>query len=358
MTWLSLDFYGIPLRNWAIAAGVLAGITLFAWALRRLLRAKLSKARETENEIDDLLLDLVMRTRIWLVLLVAMAAAVDPLELPVRLVKLIRSISMIAGTVQAGLWGIGFIDFWLGRYRRRRLETDPAAVTTISAFGVLGKIALWIVLLVVVLGNLGFEVTGLVTGLGIGGVAVALATQNILGDLFSSLSIVIDKPFVIGDYIAVGTDMGTVEKIGLKTTRVRSLSGEQLIFSNSDLLQSRVRNFKRMMERRVVFRFGVLYSTPPALLERIPQVVREAVESQADTRFDRSHFVAFGDSSLDFETVYWMLVPDYNRYMDVHQQVNLQILRKVTELGAGFAFPTRTLHVETLPASAPREPSA
>lgn len=355
---MAFDFTGIPLRDWAVAAGVLAGITLFVWALRRLLKARLSKARETDSEFDDLLLDLVMRTRIWLVLLMALAAAIDPLDLPPRLVKLVHSLAIIAGTLQAGFWGIGFIDFWLGRYRRRRLETDPSAVTTISAFGVLGKIALWILLLVVVLGNLGFEVTGLITGLGIGGVAVALATQNILGDLFSSLSIVIDKPFVIGDYIAVGTDSGTVEKIGLKTTRVRSLSGEQLIFSNSDLLQSRVRNYKRMMERRVIFRFGVLYSTPPALLERVPSIVREAVESQSDTRFDRSHFIAFSDSSLDFETVYWMLVPDYNRYMDVHQQVNLQILRRLTELGVGFAFPTRTLHVETMPSGGTTEPSA
>jgi small-conductance mechanosensitive channel len=167
--------------------------------------------------------------------------------------------------------------------------------------------------------------------------------QNILGDLFASLSIVMDKPFVIGDFIVVDDCAGTVEHVGLKTTRVRSLSGEQLVFANSDLLGARLHNYKRMNERRILFGFGVLYATPPDQVEQIASMVRNIVEAQPQTRFDRAHFKGFGESSLDFEVVYWMLDPDYNRYMDTQQSINLALLRAFTDAGIGFAFPTRTL---------------
>ena len=198
----------------------------------------------------------------------------------------------------------------------------------------------------VALDTAGIDITALVAGLGVGGIAVALAVQNILGDLFASLSIVLDKPFVIGDFIIVGDMMGTVEHIGMKTTRVRSLSGEQLVFSNTDLLSSRIRNYKRMQERRALFRFGVTYQTSRDLLARIPEVVREVIEGRDETRFDRAHFAGFGDSSLDFEVVYYMLVPDYNAYMDTQQAVNLELVGRFEEIGIDFAYPTRTVFVE------------
>ena len=184
-------------------------------------------------------------------------------------------------------------------------------------------------------------------GLGVGGIAVALAVQNILGDLFASLSIVIDKPFVIGDFIVVGEFMGTVEHVGLKTTRVRSLGGEQLVFANSDLLASRVRNYKRMNERRILFQFGVLYQTTAEQLEAIPQRVREVIETLEEVRFDRAHFFRFGESSYDFEVVYWMQNPDYARYMDAQQQINLGLVRAFKDMGVEFAYPTRTLYLES-----------
>lgn len=204
---------------------------------------------------------------------------------------------------------------------------------------------LWSVIVLLTLDNLGFDVTALVAGLGIGGVAVALAVQKILGDLFASLSIVLDKPFVIGDFIIVGEHLGTVEHIGLKTTRIRSLSGEQLIFSNSDLLGSRIRNFKRMYERRVVFTIGVVYQTPLEKLALIPSIIREIIESQKPVRFDRSHFKEYGAFSLNFETVYWVQNPDFNTYMDIHQAINLEIYRRFTREGIEFAYPTQTLFI-------------
>ena len=203
-----------------------------------------------------------------------------------------------------------------------------------------------------ILDNLGFNITALVASLGIGGIAVALAVQNILGDIFASLSIALDKPFVIGDFIIVEDVLGTVEYIGLKTTRLRSLSGEQIVFSNVDLLKSRIRNYKRMFERRVVFTIGVVYQTAHATLERIPALVRSIVEQQPKTRFDRAHFKEYGDSALVFEVVYFVLDSDYNIYMDIQQAINLAIFRRFQVKGIEFAYPTRTLHVYPSPVDA------
>lgn len=186
----------------------------------------------------------------------------------------------------------------------------------------------------------------MVTGLGIGGVAIALALQHVLSDLFASLSIVLDKPFIIGDFITVDTFMGHVEHIGLKTTRVRSISGEQMIFSNSDLLSSRIRNFKRMQERRILFTVGVVYQTPVEKLEMIPTLIREIIDQLPSARLDRVHFVRFADFSLTFEVVYWVTSPEYRVAMDVQQQINLAILKKFSELGIQFAYPTQTVFVE------------
>jgi len=173
------------------------------------------------------------------------------------------------------------------------------------------------------------------------GSAVALAVQNILGDLFASFSIVLDRPFVMGDFIIVGEHLGTVEHIGLKTTRLRSLSGEQLVFSNTDLLGSRIRNYKRMAERRVVFSLGVLYQTSPEQLEKIPQMIRDIVEAQTPVRFDRAHFKEYGASSLNFEIVYYVLSSDYALYMDIQQRINYQLKSRLDANGIEFAYPTQ-----------------
>ena len=218
--------------------------------------------------------------------------------------------------------------------------------TALGAVGFLAKAGLWAIFALLILQNLGAEITPLLAGVSVGGIAVALAVQNVLGDLLSSLSIILDKPFVIGDYVVVGDFSGTVEHVGLKSTHIRSVSGEQLVFSNSDLLSSRIRNYKRMQERRAVFTVGVTYSTPAETLEAIPGMIRDIVEAQGNTRFGRSHFKSFGGYSLDVETVFFMTIPDYGIYMDVQQAINLAIYRKFAEEGIEFAFPTQTLHVE------------
>lgn len=228
------------------------------------------------------------------------------------------------------------------------------------ALAFVAKFVIYSIVLLVALDNVpGVEITTLIASLGIGGVAVALAVQNILGDLFASLSISLDKPFVIGDFITVGDDAGQVEQIGLKTTRLRSISGEQLIFSNSDLLNSRVRNYKRMQERRIVFSFGVVYSTPAAQLEEIPRRVQEIIEQQENARFDRAHFKSFGNSSLDYEVVYYVLSNDYALYMTIQQAINLALYRLFQEQEIEFAFPTRTVYVNQIkPEESRKEASA
>ena len=252
----------------------------------------------------------------------------------------------IAALLQLGLWANSGFRCWIELYRERAMKANIGAATSIGAMAFIGQVVLWSVVLLLGLDNLGVDVTALIAGLGVGGIAVALAVQNILGDLFASLSIVIDKPFVVGDFIIVDTFAGTVEYVGLKTTRIRSLGGEQIVFANSDLLQARVRNYKRMWERRILFNFGVLYQTTPDQLEKIPVLVKTIIEQQPLARFDRAHFAKFGDSSLDYEVVYWMQDPDYTKYMDTQQAINLALVREFEAHGIGFAYPTRTLFVE------------
>ncbi len=247
--------------------------------------------------------------------------------------------------IQAGIWGSAFIVALLESYRQRALDKDPAAVTSMNVIGLAAKIVLWATVVLLALDNLGVNVTALVAGLGIGGIAVALAVQNILGDLFASLSIMLDKPFVVGDFLIIGDYLGSVEHVGLKTTRIRSLSGEQLVFSNSDLLNSRIRNYGRMFERRVVFTIGVTYDTPREKLKLIPGIIRDVIESQDQTRFDRSHFMKYGDYSLVFETVFYVLVPEYNVYMDIQQAIYFGIHERFEREHIEFAYPTQKLFV-------------
>lgn len=239
------------------------------------------------------------------------------------------------------------ITHWVNRAVRYKLEEekDAASATTLNAVAFLGKIALWTVALLLALDNLGVDITALVTGLGIAGIAVALALQNILSDLFASIAIVVDKPFLVGDYIVVGEMRGTVQRIGLKTTRIRSLTGEQVVIANSELLRQRIHNFKQMQERRATFSFGVVYETPLDKLAAIPAMVRAAVEAQPHTRFDRAHFKEYGEYALVFEVVYWMLRPDYDLYMDTQQAINLELYRRFAAEGIRFAYPTHTVYV-------------
>jgi small-conductance mechanosensitive channel len=343
---LEQTFLGNSLLQWTIAAAVLLISYLLLRLAKRIAGRRLaSLVEKTETQWDDIIALAINKTKSLFLFVVAVYITSQFLLLPERTQSIIHNLFVITLLIQAGIWlGVVTISV-LEQHRQHALKKNPAAATTINAMGFLSRILIWSVVLLVALDNLGIDVTALVAGLGIGGVAVALSVQNILGDLFASLSIILDKPFVIGDFLIIDDYMGGVEYVGLKTTRVRSLSGEQLIFSNSDLLKSRIRNYGRMFERRVVFNIGVTYDTPREKLRRIPEIIRGAIEAEDDTRFDRSHFMKYGDYALQFETVYYVLSPDYNLYMDRQQAIYFAIHEAFEQEQINFAYPTQTLFV-------------
>jgi small-conductance mechanosensitive channel len=343
---LTQEFFNNTYQAWLIAIGIGASVAIVLRVLQKFSRNRLAElASLTPTKWDDYLVKVIAGTRRLFLLMAAIVVGSLLLELPDRLQHGITVSFLIALLIQAGLWGGVLIDSVVKDYRERAHEENPADVTTLGLIGLAGRVAIWSLVVLLILDNLGVDITALVAGLGIGGIAVALALQNILGDLFASLSIALDKPFVVGDFLMVGDMLGSVEKVGLKTTRLRSLSGEQLVFSNNDLLGSRVRNYGRMFERRVVFSLGVTYDTPRDKLKLIPGIVRDAVEAEENTRFDRSHFSKYGDYSLNFESVYYVLTPDYNQYMDVQQSIYFAIHKCFEEQGIEFAYPTQTLHL-------------
>lgn len=222
-------------------------------------------------------------------------------------------------------------------------EKDPSKKQTLKGIMTILNLVAWSIVIIILLDNLGIKVSALVAGLGIGGIAIALAAQTLLGDFFSYFIIFFDRPFKIGDFIIVGDYLGTVDRIGLKTTRIHSLSGEQIIFSNQDLTNSRVRNYKRMDRRRVSFQFGVIYQTSLEQLKKIPRIVENIITNIPETSFDRAHFASYGDSGLIFEVVYYVLSNDYNKYMNVQQEINFQLKEVFEKEEIEFAYPTQTI---------------
>ncbi|MGB9886411.1 MAG: mechanosensitive ion channel family protein [Moorellales bacterium] len=350
LQWSALSAYAVMFTSWVYTIGIALGAAVGLYLVKGVIaRRWADRSSRPQSDPASLAVELFRRTGFWFFLALSVYLSLPLLHLPAETVRVAGKIVAVLVFLQVGLWGNAVVSFVVAKSLSARLGKDDTAVATVYALGFVGRLLLWLVLLVLALDNLGVEITTLVAGLGIGGIAVALALQNVLGDLFGSLSILLDKPFVIGDFIIIDNYMGTVEHIGLKSTRIRSLSGEQLVFSNSDLLKSRIRNYKRMFERRVVFSVGVAYETPYEKLKRLPALFREIIESCPQVRFDRAHFKEYGPFSLNFEIVYYVLDPDYNFYMDTQQAINLAIFRRFKEEGIEFAFPTQTLYVHPAP---------
>ncbi|MBI4912989.1 MAG: mechanosensitive ion channel family protein [Acidobacteria bacterium] len=353
MELLARIYLGNTLHEWLLAMGTAFGVLLLLRLTQRVGFRRLSVlAKRTETDLDDLLIDVLYRTRWFALLAVSIYAGTRLLRSSPGVERFIHAILFLALLLQVTLWSNAAISLVIQRMVQKRMEGDAAKATALSVLGFAAKVALWSVFLMLGLDNLGINVTGLVAGLGIGGLAVAFALQTILGDLFASLSIVLDSPFAIGDFLVVGEVMGTVEHIGLKTTRLRSLSGEQIVFPNGELLKSRIRNFQHLSERRIAFNLGVTYQTTQKQLQSIGPMIRGSVDAQPGVRFDRAHLTAFGDSDLTFEIVYFVLSPDYNTYRDAHQAILLEVVRQFASAGIDFAYPTRTLHLSHDPAGA------
>jgi small-conductance mechanosensitive channel len=341
-----LPIFENSMSAWLIAAAVAAVALILLLSVRGFARRhheRLMKTPETELlEIPALVLG---RTTLLFFVVLSIFIGLKTLTTGPQSQAVINSAITIALFWQAGIWAAAAASAWLDRKRRRSLAGDKAAIGSLGIISFLVNVVIWALVLLLTLDNLGINITALVAGLGIGGIAVALALQNVLGDLFASLSIALDQPFVVGDFLSVDEFLGSVEYIGIKSTRLRSLSGEQIIISNGDLLKSRVRNYGRMSERRVVFGTTVTYDTPIENLVELPKIIQEIVQARPDTRFDRSHFAKHGDWALEFETVYYVLSADFNRYMDTQQSINLELHRRFAAMGVEFAYPTRKVFV-------------
>ncbi len=267
------------------------------------------------------------------------------IELPDKIFKYIKILFIISATFFILKFIVNLISFFMEFYLINKSK-DTSKIKNLKGFLIIFKVFIWGLGFILILDNLGYKISTVLAGLGIGGIAVALAAQAILGDLFSYFVIIFDKPFEVDDFIIVGDASGTIETIGLKTTRIRSLSGEELIFSNSALTNSSIKNYKRMYLRRVEFKIGVTYDTPLEKLKKLPDIIKNIILSINDTKFDRAHFASYGDSALIYEIVYYVNGNDYNKYMDIQQEINLKIFEEFSKLNIIFAYPTQTIFLK------------
>jgi small-conductance mechanosensitive channel len=341
------SFLGNSLEDWAVAALVAVVATAVMACVRSLvLRRLAARSCVTETRLDDLVVKMLSRT--YLLFIVAFGVYIGStfLELSRARELLVSRIAVAALLMQVAVWGDVGLRAWRDQLRQAQ---DGARRNSSAILGFILRLTLWVIVFLMVLDNFGVNITALVASLGVGGIAVALAVQNILGDLFASLSITLDKPFEIGDFIIVGDILGWVEHIGLKTTRVRGLGGEQVVFSNGDLLKSRIHNHKRMETRRVAFVLRIAYGTTQEQLCRVPRIIREIVSAKPNIDFERAHFFMWGEWSLDFEVVYHFRSPDYLLHMDAQQDIFLEIYRRFEQEGIRFAHPLSIVKLADAP---------
>lgn len=343
---LGREFFGNSAERWLLAAAIAllvgGGLTL----LKRLLVRRLHDlVARTRNLVDDLLLDLVRHSRWPFFLMLGAYLGSLVLDLEPGIDVALHRLYFLIFFIQVGLWANHVIGFTIGHYLRRAREGDPARAAGIALISFVCRVAVWSFVVLVALDNFGVEVRGAIAGLGIGGIAVGLALQSVLKDTFASVAIILDKPFEAGDFIVVDDLAGTVEHIGVKTTRVRSLGGEELIFGNDHLLSSRIRNYKTLRERRVLFSFSIDFETSNEKVRDLSRIVREIVEAAGDTRFDRAYVKEFSDSGLLFEVAYYVLRADFASMMDIRQRINLALHQRLAEEGIRFAYPARQVYV-------------
>lgn len=316
------------------------------------LRYAKALAAKTRGGFDDVIVSSVENVRAWVYSIVSLYAALQFFVFPELVERMLSGIFYFTVVWQIIEIISCFVDYFTTHYLEKDEDgdgiVDPNSATASNMVTLIARIVLWSLGALLILSNVGIEVTSLIAGLGIGGVAVAFALQGVLGDLFASFSLYFDKPFRIGDYIVIGTDSGTVEKIGIKSTRIRTLQGEELVVSNTELTTARVQNFKKMQERRVVANFGVTYETPQDKVHEIPDIVKKVFEALAGGRLDRVHFTSFGDSALIFEVVYYVGSSDYVDYLNIQQGFNFALMKEFADKAIDFAYPTQTIYTKNI----------
>jgi small-conductance mechanosensitive channel len=345
--------FGISILNLLLALAVAALTFLATRAAISFLLRRVQRWSEHDGALSQVMAKVLSGTSNFLLFLASVLVGLSMLDLPERWLSRVGSLWFVVAALQIGLWVNRAIGLGLNRYFARHSTAglnQGSALATLAGWG--ARVLLWSVVLLAMLSNLGVNITAFVASLGVGGIAVALAVQNILGDLFASLAIAVDKPFEVGDFIVIGALAGTVEQVGLKTTRIRSLGGEQIVMANASMISSTIQNYKRLQERRIVFEFGLSYDTPTEAVKKAPAIVEEAIKAQEQARFDRAHLRGFGKEALEFECVYIVNDPGYNLYMDIQQAINFRLLERFSRIGAKFAVPVRAIKVTALPQGA------
>jgi small-conductance mechanosensitive channel len=349
LTW---EFGGNKLADYLIAIIILFCSIILIKVLRRSAFSNLRKwAAKSENIYDDAIITILEKNLIPIAYIASIYLGISNLSLHPILKRTVEVMVVVISTILAIRLISAAIEYvikiyWLN-YQRDNVNLEQSIDALMPAV----RIVIWVIGIIFLLDNLGFDISAVVTSLGIGGVAIALASQGVLQDLFSYFSILLDRPFELGDFIVVGDYLGTVEYVGIKTTRLKSVIGEQIIMGNSDLVSSRIRNFKKMRERRVVFKFGVVYQTTTEQLAQIPDWMREIIDQTESATCDRSHFTGYGEYSLNFEVVYLIDTNDYTIYLNAQQAINLAVKQKFADQGIEFAYPTQVTYLDTLPAS-------
>ncbi len=344
---LAYNFFGNSVKEYLLALLVFVLTIVVLKIFKNVIIKKLKKlADHTKTEIDDLIIKVIESVGWPFYVLLALLLSFQFIQVTDILEKALGYLVIIIVTyyvIKAIQELIGY-----GTQKaivKRQKENKEADVTNIKTLSTILKVTMWIVAVLLILSNLGYNVSTLIAGLGIGGIAIALALQNILTDIFASFSIYFDKPFQVGDFLIIGDDLGVVKKIGIKTTRLESLWGQEIVLSNKELTSTRINNYKKMRKRRVHFKFGVVYETLTEKLKRIPAMVKKIFDRIELADLDRIHFKEFGDFSLNFEVAYYVAMGDYNKYMDVQQEINLAIKQEFEKEGIEFAYPTQTVFV-------------
>jgi small-conductance mechanosensitive channel len=344
-SFLNQTFFHNQVKDYFMWLGILFSYLLAIRIAKAIVLNRVKAwAAKTTTTIDDFIIAQVEKVVVPLLYFSAFYVSTQSLTLDPGLRRGINVLGMVLITVFSARFLIEVVDYSIGVHWLKK-EKNENRIRSLKGITIVARVVIGGLALVLLLDNLGVKISALIAGLGIGGVAVALASQAVLGDLFSFFVILFDRPFDIGDFIVVNDFMGSVEHIGVKTTRVRSLTGEQLVFSNTYLTNAQVRNYKRMDQRRITFNLGLTYDTTTAQLKEVPHLVETIIKGVKDTQFDRAHFISYGDFSLNFEIVYYVTTSDYNRYMDIQQEINLKIKEEFEQRKIEFAYPTQTVFI-------------
>ena len=343
---LEQTYFNNTVEKYLISLGIFIAAILIITIFKKVILSRLKKwSKKTETGFDNFLIRELEKSLMPIIYFWSLLFSIKILNITEKISNVINLISILVTAIIFIKITVSVFKYLFSVYLTKK-EYAPERRKQLNGIVFIASFLIWTIGTLFLLDNLGFKISTVVAGLGVGGIAIALAAQAVLGDLFSYFVIFFDRPFEIGDYIVVGDKNGNVEYIGIKTTKVRALSGEIMVFRNTDLTDSRIHNFKKMQRRRILFKIGVVYQTKASVLKEIPNIVKKIIDDQDSATFDRGHFSSYGDSSLNFDFVYYVESSEYIRYMDIQQSINLTIYEEFEKRGIDFAYPTRTVFLQ------------